>query len=110
VEFAIKRPAGNCAAAWASGGEEQDGEVRFDPDESVLHTMRTVFAKFTELGYVALPLPMMFDLFSDPREDYNQWNSIMTTGCMGQYRRSLQPMKRVFTTMQTSREVTAFGR
>src|ERR1700745_2489039 len=25
---------------------EQDGEVRFHPDESVVHTMRTVFAKF----------------------------------------------------------------
>jgi DNA invertase Pin-like site-specific DNA recombinase len=31
---------------------EQDGEVRFDPDASVVHTMRTVFAKFTELGSV----------------------------------------------------------
>ena len=31
---------------------EQDGEVRFHPDESVVHTMRTVFAKFTELGSV----------------------------------------------------------
>jgi len=31
---------------------EQDGEVGFDPDESVVHTMDTVFAKFTELGSV----------------------------------------------------------
>jgi DNA invertase Pin-like site-specific DNA recombinase len=31
---------------------EQDGEVRFHPDESVVHTMRAVFAKFTELGSV----------------------------------------------------------
>jgi DNA invertase Pin-like site-specific DNA recombinase/predicted DNA-binding transcriptional regulator AlpA len=31
---------------------EQDGEVRFHPDESVVHTMHTVFAKFTELGSV----------------------------------------------------------
>src|SRR5262245_6199780 len=31
---------------------EQDGEVRFHPDESVVHTMQTVFAKFTELGSV----------------------------------------------------------
>jgi len=29
---------------------EQDGEVRFDPDESVASTIRTVFSKFTELG------------------------------------------------------------
>ena len=29
---------------------EQDGEVRFDPDESVVSTIRTVFSKFTELG------------------------------------------------------------
>jgi DNA invertase Pin-like site-specific DNA recombinase/uncharacterized protein YndB with AHSA1/START domain len=29
---------------------EKDGEVRFDPDESVVSTIRTVFAKFTELG------------------------------------------------------------
>jgi DNA invertase Pin-like site-specific DNA recombinase len=29
---------------------EQDGDVRFHPDESVVHSMRTVFAKFTELG------------------------------------------------------------
>src|ERR1700730_15235025 len=28
----------------------QDGEVRFHPDESVVHTMREVFAKFRELG------------------------------------------------------------
>ena len=31
---------------------EADGEVRFHPDASVLHTLRTVFAKFTELGSV----------------------------------------------------------
>jgi DNA invertase Pin-like site-specific DNA recombinase len=31
---------------------EQDGEVRFHPDESVVSTMRTVFSKFTELGSV----------------------------------------------------------
>jgi DNA invertase Pin-like site-specific DNA recombinase len=31
---------------------EQDGDVRFHPDESVVHSMRTVFAKFTELGSV----------------------------------------------------------
>ena len=31
---------------------EQDGEVGLDPDESVVHTMCTVFAKFTELGSV----------------------------------------------------------
>ncbi|MGC1647684.1 MAG: recombinase family protein [Candidatus Sulfotelmatobacter sp.] len=31
---------------------EQDGEVRFHPDESVVHTIRTVFEKFTELGSV----------------------------------------------------------
>src|SRR5215469_16681367 len=31
---------------------EQDGEVRFHPDESVVHTMHTVFSKFTELGSV----------------------------------------------------------
>src|SRR6201987_4818203 len=31
---------------------EEDGEVCFHPDESVVHTMRTVFAKFTELGSV----------------------------------------------------------
>jgi DNA invertase Pin-like site-specific DNA recombinase/predicted DNA-binding transcriptional regulator AlpA len=31
---------------------EADGEVRFHPDESVVHTLRTVFAEFTELGSV----------------------------------------------------------
>ena len=31
---------------------EQDGEVRFHPDESVVSTIRTVFSKFTELGSV----------------------------------------------------------
>jgi DNA invertase Pin-like site-specific DNA recombinase len=31
---------------------ETDGEVRFHPDESVVHTLCTVFAKFTELGSV----------------------------------------------------------
>ena len=31
---------------------EADGEVRFHPDESVVNTLRTVFAKFTELGSV----------------------------------------------------------
>jgi DNA invertase Pin-like site-specific DNA recombinase/predicted DNA-binding transcriptional regulator AlpA len=31
---------------------EQDGEVRFHPDESVVSIMRTVFSKFTELGSV----------------------------------------------------------
>src|SRR5947199_3712368 len=30
----------------------EDGEVRFHPDESVVSTIRTVFAKFTELGSV----------------------------------------------------------
>jgi Recombinase/Recombinase zinc beta ribbon domain len=29
---------------------EEDGEVRFHPDESVVSTMHTVFSKFTELG------------------------------------------------------------
>ena len=29
---------------------EADGEVRFHPDESVVNTLRTVFAKFTERG------------------------------------------------------------
>jgi DNA invertase Pin-like site-specific DNA recombinase/uncharacterized protein YndB with AHSA1/START domain len=31
---------------------DQDGDVCFHPDESIGHTMRTVFAKFTELGSV----------------------------------------------------------
>ena len=31
---------------------EEDGEVRFHPDESVVNTIRTVFSKFTELGSV----------------------------------------------------------
>lgn len=31
---------------------EQDGEVCFHPDESVVSTMRTVFSKFTEFGSV----------------------------------------------------------
>src|SRR6516162_5569998 len=31
---------------------EEDGEVRFHPDESVVHTLSTVFSKFTELGSV----------------------------------------------------------
>ncbi len=31
---------------------EAEGEVRFHPDESVVHTLRTVFLKFTELGSV----------------------------------------------------------
>ena len=31
---------------------EADGEVSFHPDESVVHTLRTVFVKFTELGSV----------------------------------------------------------
>jgi DNA invertase Pin-like site-specific DNA recombinase/predicted DNA-binding transcriptional regulator AlpA len=31
---------------------EQDGEVRFHPDESIVNTIRTVFSKFTELGSV----------------------------------------------------------
>jgi DNA invertase Pin-like site-specific DNA recombinase len=31
---------------------EADGEVRFHPDQSVVHTLRTVFSKFTELGSV----------------------------------------------------------
>jgi DNA invertase Pin-like site-specific DNA recombinase/uncharacterized protein YndB with AHSA1/START domain len=31
---------------------EEDGEVRFHPDESVVSTIRTVFSKFTELGSV----------------------------------------------------------
>src|SRR5215469_16303641 len=31
---------------------EQDGEVRFHPDESVVSILRTVFSKFTELGSV----------------------------------------------------------
>ena len=29
---------------------EEDGEVRFHPDEAVVSTIRTVFSKFTELG------------------------------------------------------------
>src|ERR1700685_4413913 len=33
-------------------GGEQDGEVRFHPDESVASIVRTVFSKFTELGSV----------------------------------------------------------
>ena len=31
---------------------EADGEVCFHPDASIVHTLRTVFAKFTELGSV----------------------------------------------------------
>jgi DNA invertase Pin-like site-specific DNA recombinase/predicted DNA-binding transcriptional regulator AlpA len=31
---------------------EEDGEVRFHPDEAVASTIRTVFSKFTELGSV----------------------------------------------------------
>jgi DNA invertase Pin-like site-specific DNA recombinase len=31
---------------------EQDGEVRFHPNEAVVSTIRTVFSKFTELGSV----------------------------------------------------------
>ncbi len=31
---------------------EEDGEVRFHPDESVVSTIRTAFSKFTELGSV----------------------------------------------------------
>ena len=31
---------------------DEDGEVRFHPDESVVSTIRTVFSKFTELGSV----------------------------------------------------------
>jgi len=31
---------------------EEDGEVRFHPDEAVVSTIRTVFSKFTELGSV----------------------------------------------------------
>jgi DNA invertase Pin-like site-specific DNA recombinase len=31
---------------------EQEGEVRFDPDESIVNTLRTAFSKFTELGSV----------------------------------------------------------
>src|SRR5882762_9309110 len=31
---------------------EEDGEVRFHPDEAVVSTIRTVFFKFTELGSV----------------------------------------------------------
>src|SRR5712664_1604553 len=31
---------------------EQDGEVRFHPDDSVVSIIRTVFSKFTELGSV----------------------------------------------------------
>jgi hypothetical protein len=31
---------------------EDDGEVRFHPDEAVVSTLRTVFSKFTELGSV----------------------------------------------------------
>jgi arylsulfatase A-like enzyme len=31
-------------------------------------------------GYVAPPLPMIFDLSSDPHEDYNLWNATMTMG------------------------------
>ncbi|MHB8620315.1 MAG: hypothetical protein ACYDAG_12225 [Chloroflexota bacterium] len=29
---------------------EEDGEVRFDPDEAVTHAVRTVFQRFAELG------------------------------------------------------------
>lgn len=32
------------------------------------------------VGYIAPPLPMVFDLSSDPHEDYNLWNSTMTMG------------------------------
>lgn len=31
-------------------------------------------------GYVTLPLPMFFDLSSDPHEDYNLWTTTMTMG------------------------------
>lgn len=31
---------------------EKDGEVRFHPDESVVHSLHTAFSKFTELGSV----------------------------------------------------------
>ncbi|HEX2713482.1 MAG TPA: recombinase family protein, partial [Candidatus Acidoferrales bacterium] len=31
---------------------DEDGEVRFHPDEAVVSTIRTVFSKFTELGSV----------------------------------------------------------
>jgi DNA invertase Pin-like site-specific DNA recombinase/predicted DNA-binding transcriptional regulator AlpA len=56
---------------------EQDGEVRFHPDESVVHTLRTVFGKFTELGSVrkvwlwfrseGLPFPMRQHMRSEIR-------------------------------------------
>ena len=31
-------------------------------------------------GYITCQLPMVFDLSSDPREDYNLWNTTMTMG------------------------------
>jgi hypothetical protein len=31
-------------------GGEEDGEIRFRPDEAVVGTIRTMFSKFTELG------------------------------------------------------------
>ena len=49
-------------------------------------------------GYVTPPLPMFFDLSSDPHEDYNLWTTTMTMGwvyapmleTMGAYEKSLR--------------------
>jgi len=56
---------------------EQDGKVRFHPDESVVSTIRTVFSKFTELGSVrkvwlwfrseGLPFPLRSHMKSEIR-------------------------------------------
>ena len=56
---------------------DEDGEVRFHPDESVVSTVRTVFSKFTELGSVrkvwlwfcseGLPFPLRSHMKSDIR-------------------------------------------
>jgi arylsulfatase len=37
-------------------------------------------AEAVKRGYEAPPLPMVFDLSSDPHEDYNLWNATMTMG------------------------------
>jgi len=54
VEFAIKPHAEKLRRGLPVGfvWGEQDGEVRFHPDESVGSIIRTVFSKFTELGSV----------------------------------------------------------
>ena len=49
---------------------EQDGEVCFHPDESVVSTMRTVFSKFTEFGIGPQSLavvPLRGPFFPDAR-------------------------------------------